>query len=70
MSPEVQGLVVHVLKNIVAGVAKMDDAPLSAMTHFDSAINALSNATDWRPNDKELKTIIEDAVEHMRFYGH
>ncbi len=65
----VDRLVRHVLSNLVSGVAKLDDAPASAETHFDSAINELAKATDWRPNDPELRAIIDDAMEHMALYG-
>jgi hypothetical protein len=65
----VDRLVRHVLLQVVSGVAKLDDAPMSAATHFDSAINELAKATDWRPDDSELRTIIDSANEHMGFYG-
>lgn len=28
----------------------------------------LAQATDWRPNDAELRTIIDDATDHMAIY--
>lgn len=59
----------HVLANVASGVAKMTDAPMSAQTHFDAAINELAKATEWRPDDAELLAIIDDAIEHMRCYG-
>jgi hypothetical protein len=61
-------LIQHVLSNLVSGISKLNDAPASAETHFDSAINALANATEWRPTDAELVAIIEHAVTHMAFY--
>jgi len=65
----VDRLVRHVLSNLVSGIAKMNDAPASAGTHLDSAISELAKATDWRPDDPELMAIIDDAIEHMAFYG-
>lgn len=68
-SAPVDRLVRHVLSNVVAGLAKSNDAPISAQSHFDSAINELAKATDWRPDDAELAAIIDAAIEHMAFYG-
>lgn len=65
----VDRLVRHVLSNIVCGLAKIDDAPISAKTHFDSAINELANFTEWRPQDDELRAHIDEAIDHMAFYG-
>lgn len=65
----VDSLVRRVLSNVVCGLAKIDDAPMSAKTHFDSAINELAKLTEWRPRDDELQEIINEAIEHMAFYG-
>lgn len=66
---DIDVLVRHVLSNVVAGLAKVNDAPISAQAHFDSAINELAKATNWRPADAELVAIIDEAIEHMAFYG-
>jgi len=58
--------VVRVLSNLISGVAKMQDAPVSAETHFYEAIAELADATNWRPGDPDLQEIIQVAVEHMR----
>lgn len=57
-----------VLRNILSGVAKMHDAPMSAQTHFDAAIDQLAKVTTWRPDDPELLEIISSAKEHMKHY--
>lgn len=51
-----------VLRNIVSSVAKEHDAPASAATHLELAIADLARATDWRPDNAELRDIIENAI--------
>jgi len=67
-SDEIDRLARRVLGNLVSGICKMRDAPMSAETHFDSAINDLAKATSWRPEDDELRAVVECAIEHMQHY--
>jgi hypothetical protein len=32
-------------------------------------IDKLAKATTWRPDDPELRQIIDDATEHMKHHG-
>lgn len=54
-----------ILKNILAYCLKKDDAPMSAQMHLDNAICALSEETDWRPEDPDALHLIAEARESM-----
>ncbi len=58
-----------VFGNLLSAIAKMQDAPMSAQTHLDFVIDKLAKATTWRPDDPELRQIIDDATEHMKHHG-
>lgn len=57
-----------VFGNLLSGIAKMHDAPMSSQSHFDAAIDQLAKVTTWRPEDPELLEIISSAKEHMKHY--
>jgi hypothetical protein len=55
-----------VFRNVLSGVAKLNDAPVSSGFHFDAAIDELAKLTTWRPKDPELMEIIDSACAMMR----
>jgi len=58
-----------VLQNVVCGLNKLQDAPMSAQAHFDRAITELSRFATWKPETDEHREIVEDAIEHMTGLG-
>lgn len=53
------------LRNLLSGIAKTHDAPMSSRAHLDTAIAALASTTDWRPQNAELAEILADAIEFV-----
>lgn len=53
------------LRNLLSGIAKMHDAPMSSEAHLLTAVAALASATDWRPENEELAEILDDAVQFV-----
>lgn len=53
------------LRNLLSGIAKMHDAPMSSRAHLDTAIASLASTTDWRPQNAELAEILADAIEFV-----
>lgn len=58
----------HALSDIVSGVVKSADAPMSANAHLDSAIDTLAKLTAWRPVAAESQAVIHSATSHMSHY--
>lgn len=56
------------LRDLLWAKAKTDDAPASAETHLDSAIDWLSQLCDYQPQSPEESEMLALAREHMENY--
>lgn len=56
------------LRDLLWAKAKADDAPASAETHLDSAIDWLSQLCDYQPQSPEESEMLTLAREHMENY--
>lgn len=56
------------LRDLLQAKAKADDAPASAETHLDSAIDWLAQLCDYQPQSPEESEMLALAREHMENY--
>ena len=56
------------LRDLLWAKAKADDAPASAETHLDSAIDWLAQTCDYQPQSPEESEMLALAREHMENY--
>lgn len=56
------------LRDLLWAKAKADDAPASAETHLDSAIDWLAQTCDYQAQSPEELEMLKSAREHMENY--
>jgi len=62
-------LAAAILRELANYKLKLDDAPCSAVSHFDHAVFLLSEeCADLNIEDPEMIQTINDSREHMAFY--
>ena len=70
MTPEETKIVRRALGDVISGVVKKADAPMSASTHLNQAIVCLGSLVGFdvydRPHDAYCREVIAEAQEEMR----
>ncbi len=61
LAVDVDKIAAMVLRNVLGGILKQNDSPVSSQTHFDAAIVGLLSLTSWRPDSDEARDIVDQS---------